>query len=139
MRPNPQFPADLAAATEEILNGKLHFLCSVSHLFQVHSKHKRYNNCFYSCCFVYFASNIWNSQTRKKLQILDTSIDWRKLLIYTEGVLNWVINISPLTFPLWKGNLAQFLVIYSFKKATESFKYTNFKIVFLSTIGACRH
>ena len=29
MCPNPQFPADLVTFTEEILNGKLHFLCSV--------------------------------------------------------------------------------------------------------------
>ena len=29
MRPNPQFPADLVTITKEILNGKLHFLCSV--------------------------------------------------------------------------------------------------------------
>ena len=28
MWPNPQFPADLATFLEEILNGKLHFLCS---------------------------------------------------------------------------------------------------------------
>ena len=28
MRPNPWFPADLVTFTEEILNGKLHFLCS---------------------------------------------------------------------------------------------------------------
>ena len=30
MCPNPQFPADFVWFTEEILNGKLHFLCSVS-------------------------------------------------------------------------------------------------------------
>ena len=30
MRPNPQFPADLVTFAEKILNGKLHFLCSVS-------------------------------------------------------------------------------------------------------------
>ena len=30
MWPNPQFPADLITFTEEVLNGKLHFLCSVS-------------------------------------------------------------------------------------------------------------
>ena len=30
---NPQFPADLVTFTEEILNGKLHFLCSVSFTF----------------------------------------------------------------------------------------------------------
>ena len=29
MRPNQQFPADLVTFTEEILSGKLHFLCSV--------------------------------------------------------------------------------------------------------------
>ena len=30
MRPNPQSPKDLVTFTEEIPNGKLHFLCSVS-------------------------------------------------------------------------------------------------------------
>ena len=30
MWPNPQVTADLVTFTEEILNGKLHFLCSVS-------------------------------------------------------------------------------------------------------------
>ena len=29
MWPNPHFPADLVTFTEEILNRKLHFLCSV--------------------------------------------------------------------------------------------------------------
>ena len=28
MWPNPHFPADMFTFTEEILNGKLHFLCS---------------------------------------------------------------------------------------------------------------
>ena len=31
MLPNPQFPADLVTFTEEILNGKLHFFCSVKY------------------------------------------------------------------------------------------------------------
>ena len=30
MWPNPQLPADLVTFTEEILNGKLHFLCSAT-------------------------------------------------------------------------------------------------------------
>ena len=30
MWPNPQFPPDLVTFTKEILDGKLHFLCSVS-------------------------------------------------------------------------------------------------------------
>ena len=29
MWPNPQFPADLVTFTEEVLNGKLYFMCSV--------------------------------------------------------------------------------------------------------------
>ena len=29
MRPNPQFPVDLVTFSEEMLNGKLHLLCSV--------------------------------------------------------------------------------------------------------------
>ena len=34
MWPNPQFPADLVTFIEEILNGKLHFLCNVYRLRQ---------------------------------------------------------------------------------------------------------
>ena len=30
MWPNPELPADLVTLTEEILNGKLHFLCNVN-------------------------------------------------------------------------------------------------------------
>ena len=30
MRPNPLLPADLVTFTEEILDGKLHFLCTKS-------------------------------------------------------------------------------------------------------------
>ena len=31
MRPNMRFPVDLGSFTEEILNGKLHFLCSMNY------------------------------------------------------------------------------------------------------------
>ena len=34
MWPNSQYPADLGAFTEDILNAKLHFLCSVYYIFQ---------------------------------------------------------------------------------------------------------
>ena len=34
MWPNPQFPANLVTFTEEILNEKLHFLCSDQNCFQ---------------------------------------------------------------------------------------------------------
>ena len=33
MWPNPQFPADLVAFTEEMLNGKLHFLYNIWYIF----------------------------------------------------------------------------------------------------------
>ena len=32
MWPNTQFPSDVVTFTEEILNGKLHFLCSVDQI-----------------------------------------------------------------------------------------------------------
>ena len=38
MWPNPQFPADLVAFTEEILNGKLHFLCSDRRYYPLYPK-----------------------------------------------------------------------------------------------------
>ena len=38
---NPKFPADLATFTEEILNGKLHFLCSAVNDF----RKKLYHRC----------------------------------------------------------------------------------------------
>ena len=37
---NPQFPADLFTFTEEILNVKLHFLCSVRRKLQYTNKEK---------------------------------------------------------------------------------------------------
>ena len=42
MWPNAQFPADLVTFTEEILNGKLHVLCSGTSL--------RLNNFLWSAC-----------------------------------------------------------------------------------------
>ena len=41
MRPNPQFLADLVTFTEEIFNGKLHFLCSVN--INIEQKIKEYH------------------------------------------------------------------------------------------------
>ena len=34
MWPNPQGPADLVTFNEEILNGKLYFLCNVKSIFE---------------------------------------------------------------------------------------------------------
>ena len=44
MRPNPQFPVDLIRFTEEIFNGKLHFLCSDSwRVYWLERREKRTN------------------------------------------------------------------------------------------------
>ena len=47
MQPNPQFPVDLVTYTAEILNGKLHFLCSetVMSFVLVHISHYQ-NQCY---------------------------------------------------------------------------------------------
>ena len=40
MWPNPQFPADLVTFSEEIFNGKLHFLCSASKSWSYSTKYQ---------------------------------------------------------------------------------------------------
>ena len=53
MCPNPQFPVDLVTLTGEILNGKLHFLCSVYFIvFDSYcSDEYLFNNFFFFCFF----------------------------------------------------------------------------------------
>ena len=48
MLPNSQETADLVSFTEEILNGKLHFLCSVS-LISNYNNYKGYQSTVLSC------------------------------------------------------------------------------------------
>ena len=67
MWPNPPFPANLVTFAEEILNGKLQFLCSVSNLNDANSNSNlRCGNT---------AHNISNSLTTHRviLQILNYS------------------------------------------------------------------
>ena len=45
MWPNPQSPADLVTFTEEILKGKLHFLCSVGIMYHTRSLKKCCPDC----------------------------------------------------------------------------------------------
>ena len=48
MLPNPKLPADLITFTEEILNGKLHFLCNVVVESGVHSSlHENFHHQLY--------------------------------------------------------------------------------------------
>ena len=44
MWPNPQETADLVKFTEEILNGKLHFLCSAGTLISMKNEKENPNN-----------------------------------------------------------------------------------------------
>ena len=62
MWPNPQFPADFVTCTKEILNGKLHFLCSVLMLLilwvnlLIHSKYRKIRT-RNKCLFGHFSSS----------------------------------------------------------------------------------
>ena len=56
MWPNPQLPADLVTFTEEILNGKLHFLCSGCY----------YMSIFYSMLFK-ARSQVWDNFWQPKV------------------------------------------------------------------------
>ena len=47
MWPNPQETGDLVTFTEEIVNGKLHFLCSDSYFHEKSTTYKR-NNFLYN-------------------------------------------------------------------------------------------
>ena len=47
MLPNPQFPADLVTFTKEVLNGKLHFLCSIW-VFKEYQNHCSFHGTFTS-------------------------------------------------------------------------------------------
>ena len=73
MRPNPQETANLATFTGEILNGKLHFLCSASWItvngFKLHIFSAEYF-CYYCNAFwhallllLFNGSNCFNSLT----------------------------------------------------------------------------
>ena len=55
MRPNLQFPADLVTFIEEILNGKLHFLCSATTIQNAQSSNA-IGECICVCTCVYFLS-----------------------------------------------------------------------------------
>ena len=58
MWPNPQFPVDLVTFTEEILNGKLHFLRSVTRE-NVGQKNPAVQQ------FLCYFTNIWSAVRRE--------------------------------------------------------------------------
>ena len=62
MWPNLKFPADLVAFTEEILNGKLHFLFSVSQKANKYDDPSICHNYFYAInqllLFIFFFSTL---------------------------------------------------------------------------------
>ena len=60
MWPNPQFPADLVTFTAEILNGKLHFLCSINQ--SLLSKCSANMRCFVQFGTIYKSSKMWKHQ-----------------------------------------------------------------------------
>ena len=59
MWPNPQFPADLVTFIEEILNAKIHFLCS-----EISLSIKKMNTCIY--IFSSYKWFQWDEQINKE-------------------------------------------------------------------------
>ena len=64
MWPNPQETADLITVTEEILNGKLRFLCSV-----IFSFSSRRSQIYRLICYKY-----WNSNPMKPFQDINSVV-----------------------------------------------------------------
>ena len=84
MGPNPQFSVDLVTFTEEIPNGKLHFLCSVNiklwldEIYQDSLKRQEYAE---------------KRQKEKEKYIITSSFTFiRKKLVYFFFTSNWFIN-----------------------------------------------
>ena len=71
MWPNPQLPEDLITFTEEFLNGKLHFLCSVLlchyHSFLDHLNLSRVSGINFSDCYSIFHFRLVLSSTERKI------------------------------------------------------------------------
>ena len=64
MGPNPQFPVDLVTFPEEILNWKLHFMCSES--FSKHLIYRPYpDDCFWSVhivnCLIFSFADVFSN------------------------------------------------------------------------------
>ena len=53
MLPNPQFSVNLASFTDEIVTGKLHFLCSVSLIFSLEETISICTSALYNECCIF--------------------------------------------------------------------------------------
>ena len=85
MRPNPQFPADMVTLTEEILNGKLHFLCSVNIKFGITAEiQRRWNK--------KDRNNNWKQLNQLLIKMQKCFIDSDKTMILKQSSMLCVIK-----------------------------------------------
>ena len=97
MRPNPQFPADLVTLTEEVVYGKLHFLCSAEPTYQRASNTKKIKcnlincHCDVTLRFIY-------------RQYVSYALFRFRSKFYTSIVFSWRVIIN---FALWLLEIAK--------------------------------
>ena len=97
---NPQFPADLVTFTEEILNGKFHFLCS---------EYTR-KLLFFYC----FSGGIWSDHCSGVGQQALTFVKFiDQKISLTLKIIHWALDLWELLSPFMENNFTQFLVIMS--------------------------
>ena len=104
---NPQFPADLVLFIEEILNGKLHFLCSVQYvkhqtLSDITAQKNKFSikDFFNKCDQIHRKSRIYSHLLKKSLKenFIFSTVHHKVHSIQTLSLKNYAINEMQ-----WKG------------------------------------
>ena len=112
MWPNSQFPMDLVTFTDEILNGKLHFLCCAWN-----GSFSNQSENFYNILISYLGLISWNTLSQLKYNSVEKQMNIQKALFFsflkkTKPIKQKkVINISHLIMLLIKMRLLMFLVL----------------------------
>ena len=103
---NPQIPADLVKFTEEIINGKLHFLCSVRFL-QVHKYFLQIFKILLLLCSAFLKKDSCKNLSMKSFGLVISLVSTRgRLINIIKRVLAHHISSTFYTdkddWPLWK-------------------------------------
>ena len=114
MWPNPQFPADLVTFTVEILDGKLHFLCSgkctkdVKRLFQKKKKKKKKfaNMSDHVCTNFFYKRNVYDDlETNSSI-----SFQYSEGASCRQGSKQLIFNIKSTSFQFHSRKLLKWSV-----------------------------
>ena len=138
MWPNPQETADLVTFTEEIPNGKLHFLCSVK--FEKWSKKLIDLICFNITVLQYFSkgiiknfvtsSNSMQLASFNNLNFDSNILSWYSLLLYVMNVLAiklWCNDaiLSLINWKIYVKAIIWFWILRKLRLETEGDKTIN--------------